>query len=162
MQLLVYMLEKDDPKRCTAAKLVRFGIAKRVSRIPSDSILLDPYADIIISNSDHTQSIVAIDCSWSDPSIFKRNLNGIRRRLPLLFAGNPVNYSKPNMLSTAEALAAASIILGYEEIGAIILNKFKWGNTFLTLNRELLDAYSQADSNTIRDIEREYISSIYG
>ncbi len=158
----MYMLEMDDPSKCTAAKLVRFGIAKRVYKIPSNSILLDPYSSTILSKDDVNHDLTALDCSWNDTSIFRHNIAKIKRRLPLLFAGNPINYSKPNKLSTAEALAAACIILGHKELAISIINKFKWGYTFLTLNNELLDDYSQADRNSIAKIEQDYISSIYG
>ncbi|RMF30141.1 MAG: DUF367 family protein [Candidatus Nitrosothermus koennekii] len=162
MQLFVYMLEQDDPKRCTAAKLNKFGIVKRVRNIPKASVLLDPFSTSILSKNDKPV-ITALDCSWNNPSIFKHKLKGIRKRLPLLFAGNPINYAKPNKLSTAEALAAACIILGYKEKGEEIMNKFKWGHTFLELNEELFYYYTKAeDEEDMRKIEEEYITSLYG
>ena len=157
------MLNQDDPKKCTAARLSRFRIARRVKHIPRNTILLDPFASIILSKADHANSITALDCSWSNTSIFKHRLKGIRRRLPLLFAGNPINYAKPNKLSTAEALAAACIILGYNDKAYDILSKFKWGHTFLELNRELFDDYSNAyDHEQMARIEEDYINSLYG
>ena len=163
MELLVYMLEQDDPKKCTAAKLSRFGIARRVRIIPRDTILLDPYANIILSREDKSKSITALDCSWNNTRIFKHRLRGVRRRLPLLFAGNPINYAKPNKLSTAEALAAACIILGYRSKAYEILDKFKWGHTFLELNEELLNEYADAyDHIQMLKVEEDYIKALYG
>ncbi len=160
MKIFVYMLEKDDPKKCTAAKLVRFNLAERVRRIPYNSTLLDPYAESVLSKEEEP-IITALDCSWNNTSIFKQKLSPKRRRLPLLFAGNPINYAKPYLLSTAEALSAASIILGYKDIAHIIMSKFKWGNTFLDLNNELLNEYAKAkNSKDILRIEQEYISII--
>lgn len=162
MKLLIYMLEQDDPKKCTAAKLVKFDIATRVRMIPANSILLDPFAKTILSKDDKP-IITALDCSWNEPSIFKHKLRGIKRRLPLLFAGNPINYAKPNKLSTAEALAASAMILDCKEKAEEILNKFKWGHTFLELNEELFNDYSKAkNASELLKIEKEYIATLYG
>ncbi len=155
------MLEEDDPRKCTAARLCRFNIVKRVRFIPSYSVLLDPFASTLLSKED-PHIITALDCSWNDTSIFKHNLKGIKRRLPLLFAGNPINYGKANKLSTAEALAAASMLLGYEDTAKAIMNKFKWGHTFLELNNALFEAYSKAsNAQELLDIEGSYIANLY-
>ncbi|RMF30092.1 MAG: hypothetical protein D6752_04740, partial [Candidatus Nitrosothermus koennekii] len=69
------MLEQDDPKRCTAAKLNRFGMVKRIRSIPRTSILLDPFSNSILSKKDKP-IITALDCSWNNPSIFKHKLKG--------------------------------------------------------------------------------------
>ena len=89
-------------------------------------------------------SIVGIDCSWNltDQTFFKK-FNGIKRKLPPLLAGNPVNYSKLNKLTTVEALSASLFILGFKEQCLELLDKFKWGHTFYELNQNLLDEYSQ-------------------
>ena len=71
---------------------------------------------------------------------------GIHRKLPPLFAGNPINYSKLNKLTTAEAITAALFILGYYEIGKKIISKFNWGHSFIELNHNLLDDYSKLKS----------------
>ena len=38
MNIQVFMLKQDDPKKCTAAKLVKFGLAKGVSKTQSNKI----------------------------------------------------------------------------------------------------------------------------
>jgi len=154
------MLKQDDPKKCTAAKLVHFNIANAVRRIPRNSLVLNPYAEVPLCNSDKivADSITAIDCSWEKVNAtFRRNFYGINRRLPLLLAANPTNYSKLGKLSSAEALAGASSILGFDDLAFDVMNKFKWGHTFFELNDELLKEYANAnDPSEIQRIEMEY------
>ncbi|MFQ5940401.1 MAG: DUF367 family protein [Nitrososphaerales archaeon] len=160
MKLLVYMLKQDDPKKCTAAKLVHFKIANAVHRISRQSLVLNPYSDLALCQSDKTlvDSITAIDCSWEKVvSTFKIRFPGINRRLPSLLAANPTNYSKLGKLSSAEAIAGALSILGFNELAFEVMNKFKWGHTFFELNEELLKEYSSAkDPNELQQIEMEY------
>ena len=159
------MLKQDDPHRCTAARLAKFGLARRLNRIrqiPRGSIVLNPIASLIILQRDRNVSrntkLVAIDCSWEKVQIeFGRQIPGLSRRLPTLLAANPTNYAKQHKLSSVEALAAASYILGFREIAAKLLSMFKWGNTFLTLNEELLKAYSLANSEEeLSEIESQF------
>jgi len=154
------MMHQDDPKKCTAAKMVRFDIASPIKSVSGNTLLLDPFADRVMLKSDKKRisSITAIDCSWNkaDGALFART-NCIRRCLPLLLAGNPVNYAKPNKLTTAEAVAAALYILGEASDARRIMDKFKWGHTFLTLNQNMLDDYSSASSeDQISDILSKY------
>ena len=102
--------------------------------------------------------LVVIDCSWKKGlSVFTRTFPGKNKRLPILQAGNPINYSKIFTLSSAEAIAASLFILGHRKESEFILSKFKWGNTFFQLNTQILDAYSRArDSDEIAKIEKEY------
>jgi pre-rRNA-processing protein TSR3 len=79
----------------------------------------------------------------------------------VLLAANPINYSKLGKLSSVEALAGSLIILGYKDRGIELLNKFKWGPTFLVLNNDLLDDYSDADgSEKIMNVEHEYFGHL--
>ncbi len=159
MKLLVYMLNDDDPSKCSARKLIRFSMLERVNRVPYDTILLDPYSDTPLHKGDSSyNSITIVDCSWINASsIFARVRVRTRRRLPLLLAANPVNYAKLAKLSSVEALSAACYILGYEELASRLLDKFKWGHTFMELNRDLLEEYRDADSiYDIARIEEEY------
>ncbi len=88
---------------------------------------------------------------------FLKKFNGIKRKLPPLFAGNPVNYSKLNKLTTAEALSGSLFILGFKEQSLELLNKFKWGHTFYELNQNLLEDYSKAENEShIETILNDY------
>jgi len=110
------------------------------------------------SDKKFVNSITGIDCSWNlVTSAFKKPFAGISRKLPPLLAGNPMNYSKLNKLSTVEALAAAVYILGESDLTHTLLQKFKWGNTFFELNKNLLQDYTKAQSESeIFEICHEY------
>ena len=154
------MFNQDDPKKCTAAKLVRFGLAKKISTIRSRTILLHPFSSNTLLNKEKPKanSITGIDCSWNKAEkMFQKKYSGIPRKLPPLLAGNPVNYAKLNKLTTVEALAAALYILGDPETMTSFLAKFNWGHTFYTLNKNLLEDYSKAKSESeIHKICEEY------
>lgn len=160
MKIQVVMLKQDDPKKCSAAKLVKFGLAKNIKKTSSKTLVLDPFAKKSIMNIDKklVNSITGIDCSWNLANkAFTTNFSGIHRKLPPLFAGNPVNYSKLNVLTTVEALAAAVFILGNKDLCLQLLDKFKWGHTFFELNKNLLEDYSKLDSDEqIPSILKEY------
>ena len=160
MQINVLMFNQDDPKKCTAAKLVRFGLAKKITALRSKKALLHPFAIDTLLNSEKRifHSITAIDCSWNKAEkMFQKKYSGIPRKLPPLLAGNPVNYSKINKLTTVEALASAAFILGNEELCSDLLAKFNWGHTFLELNENLLNDYQSAQSeDDVNSIITEY------
>jgi pre-rRNA-processing protein TSR3 len=143
------MFRQDDPKKCTAAKLVKFGLARPITKTKSGTIVLDPFAKQTLLKKDAkmADSITGIDCSWNlADNVFGKRFPGIPRKLPPLLAGNPVNYSKLNKLTTAEAISAGLIILGYKEQALELLSKFTWGHTFYELNEELLADYSILES----------------
>jgi len=160
MQINVLMFNQDDPKKCTAAKLVRFGLAKKITTLRSKTALLHPFAADTLLNSEKRifHSITAIDCSWNKAEkMFQKKYSGIPRKLPPLLAGNPVNYSKINKLTTVEALASAAFILGNKELCSDLLAKFNWGHTFLELNENLLNDYQNAQSeDDVNSIITEY------
>lgn len=164
-RILVYVMKQDDPRKCTSAKLVRLGLARPIrSRhvIPRRALVLNPLAHEVLLPSDREHieqgGLVAIDCSWNrSEETFPSRFPGLNRRLPLLLPGNPVSYGRVGRLSSVEALAASLIIAGLNEHGRKLLQIFKWGATFLTLNHDPLTDYSQAkDHNEIRDLERAY------
>jgi pre-rRNA-processing protein TSR3 len=72
----------------------------------------------------------------------------IRRALPFLVAANPVNFGKPCILSSVEALAAALWILGEEQQARDILARVSWGIRFLEVNAEPLSLYASAKDST--------------
>ena len=145
------MLKQDDPKKCTAAKIAKYRLAKNIKKTTSKTLVLDPFAPKIILPKDKAlvNSITGIDCSWNlADKTFSTKFTGIKRKLPPLLAGNPVNYSKLNKLTTVEAISGALYILGEKEKALELLDKFKWGHTFFELNQNLLDEYSQLDSES--------------
>jgi len=161
---------EDDPAKCTSAKTRKFQLARsiRPNQIARDSIVLSPFAPEIVSKDDRALSlsggIVVIDCSWVNSiSTFKRRLNGIPRRLPVLMAGNPTNYTKLNSLSSIEATAAALYIIDFRVFSERLLSLYKWGGTFLSLNLDALNDYSLATGQEeIKKIELDYFPQIAG
>ena len=160
MKLQVLMFYQDDPKKCTAAKMVKFNLAQNIKKIGNKGLVLDPFSERTLLPKDKSliNSIVGIDCSWNlVDQAFSKKFNGIKRKLPPLLAGNPVNYSKLNKLTTAEALSGALFILGFKEQGLELLDKFKWGHTFYELNQDLLDEYSKLETEEqIEPILKDY------
>src|SRR2546426_12702396 len=144
------MLEECDPKRCTAGKLVRCGLAEappRAGVLPRGCVVLHPNGEHVLSPEDRRDAeergIAVIDSSWKRGDV-PRIPRHPARALPYLLAANPVNYGKPFLLSSVEALAGALWILGHASEASEILSKFGWGTQFLTLNREPLDDYARA------------------
>jgi len=160
MQVNVLLLKQDDPKKCTAAKLVKYKLAKNIKKISKNTLVLDPFSSKTLLRNDRkrVKSITAIDCSWNlAVQTFTKQYPGLRRKLPPLFAGNPVNYSKIGKLSSVEAIAGAAFILGLNDLAHELLDKFKWGHTFYELNKELLDDYSKIESEEeIPQLLKEY------
>jgi pre-rRNA-processing protein TSR3 len=161
------MLRQDDPSKCTAAKLVKFRIAEPTRYIGKKTIVFKHLSKQPVTRSDNeiADSVCAIDCSWekADDVLRQRRLVGfgVGRRLPALLAANPVNYAKLGKLSSAEALAGALYIVGDAESAVRIMDKFKWGHTFLELNQDLLRDYSNAENaDQISQIEREYFPQL--
>ena len=151
MHLNVLMLKQDDPRKCSAAKLVKFNLAKPVTRTTSRTLILNPFSSKTLLKSDKklVNSVTGIDCSWNlAVPTFKKPFTGISRKLPPLLAGNPINYSKLNKLTTVEALAGTVYILGESELMHKLLQKFKCGPTFFALNENLLEEYSKAQSES--------------
>ncbi len=159
------MLRQDNPSKCTAAKLVRFGLAERIRHIGYNTIILDPFSKEILLRQDRRfHSICAIDCSWEKAGVvFSRDLKyGKHRRLPAMLAANPTNYSKLRRLSSVEALAGSLFILGYEKESLELLNKFKWGPNFLQMNYDLLCDYRDANSSEdVSKTELVYFGQLY-
>ena len=155
------MFYQDDPKKCTAAKMVKFGLAQNIKKIGAKGLVLDPFSEKTLLPKDKflINSVIGIDCSWNLVNeSFSKKFNGVKRKLPPLLAGNPVNYSKLNKLTTAEALSASLIIMGFKEQGLELLDKFKWGHTFYELNQNLFEEYSKLDN----EIEIDLILKDYG
>jgi len=154
LRVLVYMMEQDDPRKCTASLLARerlATVARRLSDTRKDTVVLNPVSPQLLLPSDvdaiARSGVMAVDCSWERAgTIFMRRFRGANRKLPHLLAANPVNYARIGRLSTAEALSAALYIVGFKTHAKKLLSPFRWGETFFELNRELLDRYAKSRS----------------
>jgi len=156
IRLLVYHTNEDDPKKCSAKKLQRFGYAtleKQLRKLPRHAVLLNPFAEKCFSPEDielcSKYGIIALDCSWKTAEKTFHTLESTMssRALPFLLAANPVNYGKPFQLSTLEALAAALYIIGETKHAQEILGIYTWGCRFLELNKEPLEEYRKAQNS---------------
>ncbi len=140
--------------------MVKFKIASDVRNTNKKNLVLDPFSDKVLLPKDKSliNSIVGLDCSWNlVDQAFSKKFIGVKRKLPPLLAGNPVNYSKLNKLTTAEAISASLFIMGFKKDALELLNKFKWGHTFYDLNQNLLDEYSKLESeDQLETILKEY------
>ena len=167
IQLIVYHANEDDPKKCSAKKLHKFGfvkLEKNIRKVPKHAILLNPFAKKSLSKEDlktaKKNGILAIDCSWknAENSFEYLDRENISRALPFLVAANPVNYGKPFKLTTLEAFASALYILGEKEHAKDILNIYKWSPHFLELNKQPLEEYVKAkNSKEVIKIMKRYI-----
>jgi pre-rRNA-processing protein TSR3 len=164
--IYVYDEGECDPKRCTAKKLIRLGLAKEVHdlrRPPRGCLVLDPSAEKAVSAEDRdlvqANGILVMDLSWKNIEHFPKIGKGsFPRALPYLLAANPTNWGKPMKLSSAEAVAAALYIVGFKEQAKVLLSKFSFGEQFLILNQEPLERYSQARTSAeVVAIQSDYI-----
>ena len=164
LKINILMLRQDDPVKCTAAKLVKFGLARAIKKTLANSIVLNPFATQFLLPSDVSiaNSITAIDCSWNLADDTKnKKFAGIARKLPPLLAGNPVNYSKLHKLTTVEAISGSLYMLGQKGLALKLLDKFKWGHTFYELNQNLLEDYLSAkNEDEISSIALDYGLSV--
>ncbi|MHA1781154.1 MAG: DUF367 family protein [Candidatus Thorarchaeota archaeon] len=155
-RIIIYHANQCDPKKCTGLRLGRLNratIVRDLHRIPRGGIVLNPVSKIALSPAERDPieryGLVALDCSWKKAeAIFRNSRYGHQRALPYLIAANPINTYKPVKLSTAEAIAAALYIVGLKEMAEDIMSVFKWGPSFLTLNKEWLEAYSECATST--------------
>ena len=166
VKITIYHAAQDDPKKNTALRLKRRGFARIVTRtrfLPKRVIVLNPFGEIAFSPADKERleqfGLAALDCSWEHAQkVIGEHVRGTSRCLPILIAGNPVNYGKLTKLTTAEAIAAALYIAGFEKEAEDILSIFSWGHTFLELNAILLDNYVKAkDSSEIVEMQNRLL-----
>lgn len=165
LRLTIYHAKQCDPKRCTGLKLKRHGLARIVNKVrflPKRAVVLNPFSEIAFSPADRKRvedfGLAALDCSWEHAEkVLLKQVKGTSRCLPILIAGNPVNFGKATKLTTAEALAAAFYIVGFKQEAAKLLSIFTWGHTFLELNYALLENYASAqDSTEIIEMQRSF------
>jgi len=159
--LLAFRDNSCDPRKCTVRRLERAGLIRvfsQVSRLPRNTLLLDPTAGRALSPADRNpRSLSVLDCSWEVLENIPLGSWRHRRALPFLVAANPVNFGRPWRLSSVEALAAALFIIGERDQAGEILGTVPWGRRFLELNEEPLDLYSKArDSREVLEVQRLY------
>ncbi len=168
IRLYAYHAGQCDPKKCTARRLERMGLltfVPRIAALPVGSVLLTPKGDRALSRADGSRAerhgLSVLDLSWNvtqKVGRFPAAPQTTGRALPFLVAANPVNYGKPFLLSSAEAIAAALVILDEPDQAREVLAKFAWGGQFLALNREPLEAYAKAaDSAGVVAAQSEFI-----
>ncbi|MFB3888753.1 MAG: DUF367 family protein [Candidatus Bathyarchaeia archaeon] len=156
VKITVYHANQCDPKKCTGLKLKRHGLARIVTRtrfLPKRAIVLNPFSEIAFSAADRERiakfGVVALDCSWEHAEkVLSTHVRGTSRCLPVLLAGNPVNFGKATKLTTAEALAAALYIAGFREEAQQLMSVFSWGHAFFELNNDLLEMYAGAKDSS--------------
>ncbi|HEX2065220.1 MAG TPA: DUF367 family protein [Candidatus Thermoplasmatota archaeon] len=156
IDVVVFHAGQDDPRKNTALRLAKAGKARlvdRLDRCPRHAVLLNPFAKKALSREDledmRRHGLLALDCSWKQAEeAFPALLGQTRSRaLPFLVAANPVNYGKPFVLSTAEALGAALCIVGEARRARDILSAVPFGERFLELNRLPLEDYARCSTS---------------
>ncbi len=165
--VIVYDKNQCDPKKCTAKRMLKFGLAKEAKSlhaIPKGAIVLSPFAEQALSPDDiryARHGLVVMDLTWTNIDDFPRPKGTNDRALPYMLASNPINWGRPMELNSAEAVMASLYILGEREQAETFLGRFNWAPEFMRLNGELMDAYSSAkDSSEVVRIQNEYIESI--
>ena len=139
--VIVYDECQCDPKKCTAKRMLKFGLAKEaktLGSIPRGSVVLSPFSDRALSPADiqHARrGLVVMDLTWA-------NIDGFPR---------------------LKHVMAALYILGEKDQAAEFLGRFNWAPEFMRLNGNMLEDYSKAkDSTEVVRIQGEYLESIVG
>jgi len=147
LEIRILCFDQDDPKKCTAKRLERFGFSsnyKSFRTLPPKGVVLDPFSDKVLTPNDsilaEVGGIVGVDCSWkmAEKTFSKLRLMGLEpRKLPNIVPANPVNSGKIGKLSTAEAIASALMLCGKIDQAEKVMSIFKWGPAFIKLNSEI-------------------------
>ena len=146
-EIRILCFDQDDPKKCTAKRLEKFGISQNYNSfrtLPPCGIVLDPFSEKLLTFEDsilaEVGGIVGVDCSWNlaRETFSKLKMMGLEpRRLPDVIPANPVNAGKIGKLTTAEAIGSALMICNQKELATSIMSIFKWGPAFLKMNSVL-------------------------
>jgi len=134
---------------------------------PWTGVILSPVGTACVSRADADlvalKGIAVVDCSWNrlDEVPFAKIKGAAPRLLPWMLAANPINYGKPCKLSCAEAFAATLCICGLREDAEVVMGQFGWGQSFFTLNDELLGIYAACDTAAeVIVAQNEYLNTM--
>ena len=164
--ILVYDKDQCDPKKCTAKRMEKFGLAKEVPlhKIPPGCIVLSPFGKVTLSPADMKyarRGIVVLDLTWTHIDEIPHIRGEKARKLPYFVAANPINWGKPWRLNSAEAVLASLLVLGQDEQAEPFFTRFNWAPEFVRINGDFLEKYRAAKSGEeIERIQNEYIESI--
>lgn len=164
--ILVYDKDQCDPKKCTAKRMEKFGLAKEVPlhKIPPGCIVLSPFGKETLSPADMKyarRGIVVLDLTWTHIDEIPHIRGEKARKLPYFVAANPINWGKPWRLNSAEAVLASLLVLGQDEQAEPFFTRFNWAPEFVRINGDFLEKYRAAKSGEeIERIQNEYIESI--
>ncbi|EFA00286.2 uncharacterized protein LOC658853 [Tribolium castaneum] len=156
-----------DPKKCSGRKLSRLKLIKTLKvKQKFPGLVLTPTGTKCVSPNDRdivsSKGVAVVDCSWArideTPIAALKPQHG--RLLPFLVAANPINYGRPCQLSCVEAIAATLYITGYKKLARQYLDKFSWGHSFIELNKNILEVYSNcSDSQSVIAEQTKYIEN---
>ncbi|GAY64514.1 hypothetical protein CUMW_234140, partial [Citrus unshiu] len=150
VQLAMWDFGQCDAKRCTGRKLARFNLLKERTQDNLNPLWsYGPVGTHCVSKEDYSlikrKGLAVVDCSWArlgDVPFVKLRCSAPR----LTVAGS----SKSSKLWQT---------FGEEETANLLLGKFKWGHAFLSLNRELLKAYSKCENSAdIISVQNDWLS----
>ncbi|KAF2099958.1 DUF367-domain-containing protein [Rhizodiscina lignyota] len=161
-----------DAKRCSGKRLIRQGLMRELHVGQKFAgIVVSPKGKKYVSSADapvlEQFGAAVVECSWNrvEEVPFARIGGKHERLLPYLVAANSINYGRPWRLNCAEALAACFYICGQKEWAEDVLAPFSYGEEFLKINADVLNAYveckddeeiKKAEENYMKQLEREW------
>ena len=145
-------------------KLERAGLIKcksRISMAPKRGILLDPLTDRILSPSDLgliEGSIVALDCSWKK---IEDSIRMIKRTTRLESASSRFYWQViPSVGARAGCVQQRLLIALHcwtQRRGLGLLAPFPFGDSFMSLNQQPLDAYAScSNEQEVSEVQWEF------
>ncbi|KAG7389274.1 ribosome biogenesis protein tsr3 [Phytophthora pseudosyringae] len=165
--LRMWDFQQCDSKRCTGRKLCRLGYIKSMKPgAHFRGLVLSPAGEQLVSPADRDivegTGISVIDCSWAKVQElpYKQLRSGVHRLLPFLVAANSVNYGRPHKLSCSEAIAATLYIVGLKQEASQVMDEFSWGQEFLKINADCLEAYAACEnSEEVVEAQNAYLAA---
>ncbi|KAI9010688.1 putative ribosome biogenesis protein C16orf42 [Hyaloraphidium curvatum] len=167
VKVAMWEFGQNDPKRDSGSRLCRLGYASLLRVGQSFAgVVLSSEAKAVVSPADADivakYGVAGVNCSWNrlEEVPFGTMGKGRNQRLlPLLYAANSVNYGRPFKMNTAEAMAACLYITGFKDDARALLSPFGYGEEFLRLNHDALEAYSKcASGEDVLELQRGYLA----